>query len=247
MATFCTATSHQDYLVYMNGKFSSNVLTTGNVNSVSTFPTGISCTSIGDITWSSSAKLYLFNDLSGPVIDSQATLKTGVVHDVCYDNSDVLVSITNTAPSPDEQGFYLMSGRFTSTIKSSVTLTSSAPIGGCSYDPSAGVMYVLSVAKKLVQLSGRFSTTITDSFAVTFIGPSIASIAWDGTDTGWSGNFNGTAPNYFDKLSKLFLSSGKFSSTLKDSRNLWVPTGNPATDEIFLLSSGMDFLDRPNT
>ena len=99
---------------------------------------------------------------------------------------------------------YLTSGQFTSTIKDSEDVE---PIA----DPFDVATTTTSApwcrANKVYLQSGIFTSTITTSLLMSSVDQGLGGISWDGTNTPLAGNQN----------DKLFLTSGQFTTTIKDS------------------------------
>ena len=100
---------------------------------------------------------------------------------------------------------YLQSGSFTSTLKTSqsVTTIDTTP-RDISWD-GTNTPWCGSQASKLYLTSGQFTSTLKDSEAAGVDVP--VGISWDGTNTPWCGI----------SADKLYLQSGQFTSTLKTS------------------------------
>lgn len=102
---------------------------------------------------------------------------------------------------------FLISGQFTSTVKSSVDVTTpdSIPIG-LTYDltntPWGGT-----AASKLYLQSGQHTSTTKTSEDISGVDATIEDVSWDNTNTPWTGN----------SANKKYLQSGQFTSTLKTS------------------------------
>jgi hypothetical protein len=113
-----------------------------------------------------------------------------------------------TGASDDK--LYLQSGQFSSTIKTSqsVTAVDNSPTG-ITYDGN-NTPWSGQEADKLYLTSGQFSSTLKDSEDVSGIDVSAKDISFDGTDTPWVGSIG----------DKLYLQSGQFTSTLKTSQSV---------------------------
>ena len=117
----------------------------------------------------------------------------------------------------------LQSGRFSSTVKTSLTVNT-----GSTYVYSYGISWDGTntprcatdgvTASKLYVQAGQFTSTITTSRIVTATEGGARGISWDGVNTPWSGI----------QGKKLYLQSGHFASTLKTSVSVGsvdTPTG----------------------
>jgi hypothetical protein len=71
---------------------------------------------------------------------------------------------------------------------------------------------------KLFLQSGQFTGTLKASQSVESIATNPGGIAWDGTDTPWSGN--SSSPPSPSNVRKLFVQSGQFTSTVKESEDV---------------------------
>lgn len=111
--------------------------------------------------------------------------------------------------SPDDK-LQLNSGRFTTSVKASVTLPSGYDAYGISFDSENSSYPWCGRAEggtqKLLDQSGEFTTTIKASIATTY---TVQGISWDGTDSLWTDQSGAKR--------KLWRWSGKFTSTEKDS------------------------------
>ncbi len=105
---------------------------------------------------------------------------------------------------------YLQSGQYTSTLKTSMSVSSieNSP-EGTSYN-DGDTFLVGGLKNKLYNLSGQFSSTVLDSVLVSSIDNLTKGIGWDGNNTPWCGG----------QANKLYLQSGRFSSTLLTSRSI---------------------------
>ncbi len=152
------------------------------------------------------AKLYL---QSGSVGAFSATIKTsvGVATGDVADISDDGTNALHSHETSDK--IILSSGKFTTTVKSSVDFTAvDNDITGCSTD-GTDIWSCGTEADKLYKSSGFASLTLKDSQAIG-VTTNPSGISWNGTDTPWT-SFTGA---------KLYLQSGQFSVTLKTSRDV---------------------------
>lgn len=174
------------------------------------------------------------------------TVKTSQTHfgqfndvgDVSWDGADTpfIAKTDSVAPStPTQAALYLVSGQFSSTVKTSVRplpLFGQINPLGISFDGTNtpwSTPFVLSLPffdqpAELFLQSGRFTTTIKTSQIVTGIAARPSSVSYDGTNTPWCSQTNAV-----DTVSKLFLQSGQFTSTVKTSEDMAaiddLPTG----------------------
>ncbi len=105
---------------------------------------------------------------------------------------------------------YLTSGEFSTTIKSSASVSGKdASPRGISWDgantPWGGIL-----GDKLYLNSGQHTSTLLASEVIGSWDNDLRDISWDGTDTPWCGSEAG----------KLYLQSGQFSGTLKTSQSI---------------------------
>lgn len=108
--------------------------------------------------------------------------------------------------------FYLQSGQFSATVKTSYLETSSNAVNpaGISWDDTNtpwSTRNGVSTECKLMLQSGQFSSTIKTSRSVFSVDADVSGVSWDGTNTPWCGT----------SADKLYLQSGQFASTLKTS------------------------------
>lgn len=112
---------------------------------------------------------------------------------------------------------YLQSGQFTSTLKTSQSVTSiDTGVTGVSYD-GTNTPWCGSQADQLYLQSGLFTSTLKTSELITSIDLTPIGISWDRTNTPWCGLSD----------DKLYLQSGQFTSTLKTSEYIGGVTADP--------------------
>jgi hypothetical protein len=217
-----------DKLYLTSGQFTSTIKTSLDTSSVDTSPWGIRFDGT-DTPWGGTAdeKLYLNSgQFTSTVKDSEdvSSLFDQGPEGNSESNGNVPWVGEKTGDLPK---LFLQSGKFTSTVKTSHDINSSIfaqDFGATSWD---GTDTIVSVTKgplfpsggteKLFLLSGQFTGTIKTSQAVGVLsgnGPS--GVCWDGVNTAYSG-LVGTFPSVSGKL---FLGSGKFTSTIKTSQNV---------------------------
>jgi|3_EtaG_2_1085321.scaffolds.fasta_scaffold22976_2 hypothetical protein len=107
--------------------------------------------------------------------------------------------------------FFLQSGQFSSTVKTS-SADWSAIIGdadGHGFDGTDSYSCA-NTGDKLFRLSGQYTITVKDSQVVSAFSTTPTGISFDGTNTVW-------ISSGFSHMRKLWLQSGQFSATLKTS------------------------------
>ena len=196
-----------DKLYLQSGQFTSTLKTSRAVGSIDLAPNGISWDGT-DTPWcgGQANKLYLQSGQFTSTLKTsrdQTTIDTGVV-DISWDGA-------NTPWIGGEANkLYLQSGQFSSTIKDSQSVASTLNTG-ISYD---GTNTPRSSYYKLYLQSGEFTATIKTSQAGIGTGWTyIQAVSWSGVDTLAAVR----SEEYLDVYCKLFLLSGQFSWTVKDS------------------------------
>lgn len=182
-----------------SGQFSAVILDTLSVNSIDTFPFGISYDGT-NVPWSGGQahKLYLQSGLF------TSTMKTSLLggvnpYDISYSGGDT--------PHITLGKLFLRSGQFTSTVITSEAVSGiDSDAEGISFD-GTDTPWCGDAGNRLYLQSGQFSSTLKTSLDINSIESSVSGVSYDGTDTPWSGA-NG---------SSLYLQSGQFTSTMKTS------------------------------
>ncbi len=164
---------------------------------------------MANIVWTGQQadKLYL---QSGEVT---STIKTSQVfsfagpEDCSFDGTD---SFLGDAGGGEK--FVKVSGKFTSTLKASLSMGSiDAAMFGMSTDTTSNMVAAGLVTNKHFYLSGQFTTTVKTSINVSGTATSIHGISYDR---------NGNTPWTSGNTDHLYLNSGQFTSTVKDSENV---------------------------
>lgn len=163
---------------------------------------------MANVVWcdvNSTDKLYLQSgEFSSTVKDSVSVASVDALpNGASFDG-------TNTPWCGNEADkLYLQSGKFTGTLKTSLAITAAQGPVGISYD-GANTPWVDKVGRKLLLQSGQFVSTVKTSQSVTSLldGNFPAGISFDGDHTLFGRN-----------VAKLFLTSGKFSTVVKDSQS----------------------------
>jgi hypothetical protein len=112
---------------------------------------------------------------------------------------------------------YLQSGQFTSTVKTSLSITAvdTVPLD-IDWD-GTNTPWIGFTDKKLYLQSGQFTSTIKDSEDISGVDTGPGGISWDETNTPWCGS----------QASKLYLQSGQFTSTVKTSLDVSAVDATP--------------------
>ena len=158
---------------------------------------------------------------------------------ISWDGNDTMCCGFDGA-SGDNNQLYQLSGRFTSTVKTSlgVDFLSSSSVQDISWDNIDTFVVDDEDFGFLTRLSGRFTSTIKTSYSLSGTGKDAPwGIAWDGANTSWCTN-----------TGELVLTSGRFSTTIKDSEDVtrtstgvsWDGINTPWCDEdnVLVLQSG---------
>ncbi len=125
----------------------------------------------------------------------------------------------NDTLTSDINDLFLLSGQFSTTIKTSQAISVIDPdVEGISFDRTDTPWIGNTFPDKLYLQSGQFSSTLKTSLDVSGDGFNPSGISYDGTDTPWA---NRSAP------SKLFRSSGQFTATVKSSLDVSAVDNDP--------------------
>jgi hypothetical protein len=196
----------EGHLYLTSGEFSSTLLTSEDIYAHDQSCFDVSWDGINTL-WigAQNDKMFLQSGLfTSTILTSQAASDTQPLGINSNDGVDTLY--TGNQPV----GYlYLISGQFSSTMKTSMNVESvdEAP-GNCVWD-GTNTPWIGQGGDKMYLNSGQFTTSMLTSQATTGMS-SPRGTSWNGTDTMWCG--------YGGRV-ELVLTSGQFSSTIKDSLN----------------------------
>ena len=192
-----------DKLYLQSGQFTSTISLSLPIGAVEATGNGISWDGT-NTPWCGNTddKLYLQSgQFVSTIKESQSVIaKSTYISGISFDGTNTPWSAGIT------QKLFLTSGQFSSTIKESLGVGSYADdISTDGLEP----FWTSAQSDKLYRQS-QFTSTIKDSEDVSGWDAEPVGISWDGTNTPWSGKAD----------IKLYLQSGKFTSTLKESQTL---------------------------
>lgn len=167
-------------LELQSGQFTTTIKTSQDVSGVSNI-TGAAWDGT-DTVWTDGDKNFKTSGQFTSTVKTSLTTSSGDYSDISYVDGDTLMAYLGSIFSFADDRLELHSGQFTTTIKTSLT-PGSANVTGISYD-SADTVWGSASAQRAYKSSGRFTSTVKESFNLSGIDGNLTGITTNTNTTG---------------------------------------------------------------